>query len=280
MRDYIALARPQQWYKNIVIFIAIFFAGKLFHPAPLIFSIMGFLSLCFISSANYALNDVMDRKEDRKHPEKKHRPVASGRISILNALVFSALLVAVSLGLGFLLGLYFVFSVIALFIFTLIYSAGLKKEPIVDIIIIGINFVIRAIAGAFAVNVKISPWLVACTFFLALLLASTKRKGEIELLGKKSDKKSPLKYYKGFVDNIINASATILIISYTLYSFIEHTQIFMATLPVFVYGVFSFMLISCRKTSVARNPHLVFMEKNIVWSGLIFLILLMVIMYV
>lgn len=280
MNNYIALARPYQWYKNLVVFIAVFFSGLLFSPEPLILSILGFISLCLVSSANYIINDILDVADDRKHPEKKNRPIASGAISVTNALLYSALLLVISLGIGLLISAYFLIALVGLFALTLVYSLGLKKEPVLDIIIIGINFVIRAISGAIIIKVAISPWLIVCTFFLPILLASAKREGEIRLIGKYAKNKNPLRDYIEIAQPIKYMSATVLIVAYSLYSFIKHPPLFMTTLPVFVYGVLYFLLITKDKSKIARNPHLVFFDSRMLLSGIVMLLLLAGVLYV
>src|SRR3989344_1541619 len=144
--DIVKACRPKQWYKNLVIFIAIFFKGTIFEPSAFITVVAGFFSLCLISSTNYIINDIIDRKKDLINPEKKSRPIAAGKISPLFAVLLAIILFFGSLIIATKLGTYFLMSIITLFVITSIYIIYLKNKIFLDIIIIGILFVIRAIS--------------------------------------------------------------------------------------------------------------------------------------
>lgn len=215
--DYIKLIRPWQWYKNLVIFLAIFFVGEFFHLLLLESVILGFAALSLVSSANYVLNDIIDRKKDRAHPEKKNRPLANGKITLIEAWAIMALMLAAGMLIAYYLGILFFISASGLFIITLAYSLFLKNEPIADILIIAINFVIRAVSGAFIIKVFISPWLILCPFFLALFLVAGKRDADIRFIKDTtsiSKYRKVLKHYnKEIIDGILVISATSLITS-------------------------------------------------------------------
>ncbi|MFW6449857.1 MAG: UbiA prenyltransferase family protein [Nanoarchaeota archaeon] len=276
MKDLIYLARPHQWYKNLVVFIAIFFSGQFFNLDAVILTALGFFSLCLVSSANYVINDILDRNEDKKHPEKKSRPLASGKVRVLHAITMAAVLLSFSVIIAYYLGSQFLVSVLALFFLTLFYSAELKNEAVLDVIIIGANFVLRAIAGAFIIKVAISPWLIVCTFFLALLLACSKRRGELNL----KEKNPRIKDYTHIVEPLIYSNAAILIMAYVLYSFTQHPPLFMLTLPVFVYGVFTFLLITKKYPKIARKPHLLILNQRMFTAGTIMLVIMLGVLYV
>ncbi|MGM5482223.1 MAG: UbiA family prenyltransferase [Nanobdellota archaeon] len=280
MKDYLRLMRPSQWYKNLVIFIAIFFTGQIFQSQSLLLTALGFISLCMVSSSNYIINDVVDRFEDKLHPKKKKRPIASGKVGISKALILSFILLITATIIAIFLNKMFALCIITLFLLTQIYSLGLKKEPVIDILIIGINFVIRAMSGAFIINAKISPWLIVCTFFLALLLASNKRSGEISLLKDKAKRKKQLQNYIGISEQLVTINTAILVIAYSLYSFTKHPPSFMLTLPFFLYGVIYFLVKSKKNPEVAINPELSFLDIRMLITAILMSITLLVVLYV
>ena len=150
--DFILLARPQQWYKNLLLFIALVFVGWLFNPIAFFTTLLGFFAFCLISSANYVTNDILDFKTDRLHPEKKSRPLASGKVTVLQAAFFATGLLGGGLVLAFVLDTFFGLAASFLFFWTFVYSLWLKKEVIADVLAISFNFVVRAVAGALARN--------------------------------------------------------------------------------------------------------------------------------
>ena len=156
----IRLIRVRQWYKNLLIFLPILFVGMLFDKEMFFLTVLGFFSLSFLSSGNYVLNDLLDVKRDRAHPEKKHRPIASGAIGTPLALFLVVVLYAASFAIGYQFSTGFVVILGILFGSTLAYSLGLKNEPFLDLLLISLNFILRAISGAFVLNVSISPWLI------------------------------------------------------------------------------------------------------------------------
>jgi len=270
--------RAHQWYKNTVIFIAIFFTGNLLNLDAFSNVTIGFITLCIISSSNYVINDIFDVKEDRIHPEKKKRALASGKINKTTAIIFALILFAVGIFLADTLGNMFLISVVLLFILTLLYSMGLKNEPFLDIILIGVFFVIRAVSGALILNVSISPWLIICAFFLAIYIAIGKRYADIMFLGKDAIKhKKVLKYYTIDILNIMLAtSLSTIIICYTLYTFIKVDQKLIITIPIIAYGLFRYLLLIKTESIVSRHPEkalldLKLMGAIVLWGTIIFM---------
>src|SRR3989344_5214732 len=150
IKTYLNLIRVHQWYKNVVVFFALFFSGNVFNPHLLLLSILGFFSLSCISSVGYLVNDFMDVKQDRLHPEKRNRPLASGKISNTQALLLGFILLVGGLSLGYFINVAFLYSVLALFLLMQIYTFFLKHIVFADVLTIATLFVIRAISGAFA----------------------------------------------------------------------------------------------------------------------------------
>src|SRR3989338_1399472 len=201
MKNYIRLLRIQQWYKNLLIYLPLIFGGQLFNIDSLLNITLGFVSLCFISSANYIINDIVDLKNDKLHPEKSKRPLASGKIAIKEAIFFALLSLVFSLAIALNLPFYFLLSVITIFMLTQIYSLYLKNIIFVDIILIGINFVIRTISGFFIIDVPFSPWLIICPFFLSLFLSIGKRESESRFIKRDYNQSGVLRHYTSELTN-------------------------------------------------------------------------------
>lgn len=282
VRNYLSLMRVYQWYKNLVIFIPIFFLGLLFDVNSLFLTVLGFLSLALVSSSNYVINDILDIRKDRIHPEKRNRPLASKKVSILEAYILSVILLVTSSYIAYLLSPYFLIAVASLFVLTSLYSLYLKNEPFLDILLIGIFFVIRAVSGTFIFNATISPWLVICTFFLSLFLTTSKRKADLESLGEKAVLHKPvLKFYNSkLTDSLLVIITTSLILAYTLYTFSERiSNLSIITLPVALYLVFHYLRLTYGGSKVARNPHLVFKDVRFILGISLWVLLLGIVVY-
>ncbi|MEW6253629.1 MAG: decaprenyl-phosphate phosphoribosyltransferase [Planctomycetota bacterium] len=180
---YLQLLRPAQWSKNVFLFAGLLFGQRLDEPAAVLAVVLAFGCFCLISSAIYVFNDIHDRREDQVHPEKARRPVASGRVGVPAAGLLGAGLLLVGLGAGAWLDRGFLLVQLAYVVLQSLYTLGLKHVAILDVILIGAGFVLRAIAGAVVIHVAISPWLVLCTFTLCLFLGFSKRRCELNVLG-------------------------------------------------------------------------------------------------
>ncbi|MEM2121784.1 MAG: UbiA prenyltransferase family protein [Candidatus Woesearchaeota archaeon] len=273
--------RIQQYYKNLVIFIPLIFAQQLFIIEKLEKIIFGFLILCALSSANYLINDVVDFKKDRHHPEKRKRPIASGLISRTEAILVAFLIIALSFYFSYKLSIMFFYSILLLFVFSTTYTLWLKNEIFADIITISMNFVIRTISGAYVINVEISPWLIICTFFLAMFLVVGKREANLKILKRDAHNYNPtLKEYNHNITKLISIiSVTSLIISYSLYTFLSINKNLIITLPISIYLVLYYFYLIEKGSPIARNPELVFKNKKILISLLIWLILVFLCLY-
>src|SRR3989344_5185715 len=180
----IQLLRPQQWYKNMVVFIGIIFSANLFNAAMLWKVVAAFFLISLVSGVNYIINDIKDMEKDRLHPTKKSRPLPSGKVSKFAAAIFAAGMLLAASYFSFIVSQQFFYFIVFFFIFGLAYTFFLKNIFLADIIAISVNFVFRAIMGAVVIDVSSSTWLIAMAFLFALVLAATKRKGELFLLGK------------------------------------------------------------------------------------------------
>ena len=218
----ISLLRVQQWYKNIIIFLGLAFGLHLLSIESIFVSILGFAALCLITSAGYIRNDIVDLQQDKIHPEKCKRPLPSGQITLKNAHVMFLVTIGLGLLLSFYLDLLFGVFMTVLIINTEIYSRITKNIVFLDVFVIGINFVIRAVSGIVLINASISPWIILGVFFVALFLGFMKRKSEIITL--KSSAANHRKVLNNYTKTSLNISVfisamTILAI-FTIYSVI------------------------------------------------------------
>jgi 4-hydroxybenzoate polyprenyltransferase len=275
LKDILISMRPKQWYKNLVLFIGIIFSLNLFHIELWIDAISGFAIFCLLSGSIYIINDYMDIDKDRKHPKKRNRPLPSGRLNKYHALGFAIIFIAISMVGAYLINLKFLTASISFFALILIYSLFLKEIIIVDIMVISTGFVLRAIAGCLAIGVLVSPWLIICTFLMALFLAIGKRRHELELL--KDDAGSHRKILEGYslpmLDQMTSITTTSLIMSYTLYTFFANNMYLMVTVPFAFYGIFRYMFLLDSK-GMGGEPEMLFLDKGMVlamilWVGIV-----------
>lgn len=250
---YLLLLRPHQWSKNVFLFAAIVFARKLGDMPSVVAALTGFACFCLLSSSIYVMNDLHDYKEDRLHPKKKSRPIASGAVAPSSAAVISiVLMIAGMLGSYLFLNRAFVAAAAAYLLLQFFYTFLLKHQVLLDVVLIGLGFVIRAIAGAFAVQVEISPWLIICTFTLCLFMGFSKRRCELSAFegnGEASahQHRKTLAYYtKDHLNHMTTLSAGIAVVSFMLYASDARTvgqfgtNYLIYTLPLVVYAIFRF----------------------------------------
>ena len=249
MGSYLRLARPKQWTKNGFVLAGVLFAGKALSIPHIADALLAFAAFCLVSGAVYAFNDVLDVEEDRKHPLKRYRPVASGDVPVPAAVVYAALLLAGGLALGFYVNPGVGAAGLAYLALQAVYTPFLKHIAILDVMSISAGFVIRALAGVAAVNSPISPWLIVCTGLLTLFLGFSKRRHELATLGEGAvvHRKNLRDYSVPLLDEMMNIMISATIIAYTLYTFTVYerdSEIFMmASIPFVVYGVFRYMLL-------------------------------------
>lgn len=255
MHPILTLARPHQWYKNLVVYLPLLFVGALLDFNKIILASIGFLALCLLSSANYVINDIRDREKDRAHPEKKHRPLASGTVSLPAALTLVFALLLSSVLIGYTLGYPFLGILLALFLSTTLYSFFIKHILFADVLLIATNFVLRAVAGAISINVVSSPWLVLCTFFLSLFLSIGKRHSDALFLKEDAKKhKALLQYYTPEItQSLLIITTTALLMAYSLYSFANNHNLLL-TIPFSLYVLFRYFYFIITGSIIARHP--------------------------
>lgn len=271
--------RPKQWYKNLVIFVGIVFSLNLMDMEMWFNIIPAFIIFCMISGSEYIINDVLDVEKDKRHPKKCKRPIACGELKASYAMLFAIVLIITAGWSAYLINMPFLVISIAYFLLILSYSIFLKHLIIVDILVISVGFVIRAVAGCLAINVFISPWLIICAFLLALFLALGKRRHELVLLGDgaKTHRKNLEHYSTEILDQMIGITSGALIISYSLYTFLADNIYMMLTVPFAIYGLFRYLFMAYT-TDIGGAPEDMFKDRGIIicmvlWSVLIILIL-------
>ncbi|MFH1065387.1 MAG: UbiA family prenyltransferase [Nanoarchaeota archaeon] len=282
MNKWLELIRVRQWYKNLVIFLPLIFAARFMHINEILLIALGFIALCLVSSSSYIINDIIDRKADKTNPEKRTRPVASGVISIKQAYCAAAFLLAFGLLPAFFLSALFTLFAFAIFLITLIYSLKLKHIAILDIMAIAVNFVLRAVSGAFIISVIVSPWLIICTFFISLFLSAGKRFSESEFLAKKAVKhRSVLSdYTPELTKALLNISAVSLIMAYSLYSFMSIYPMLILTLPIAIYIILHYLMLVYKGSIIARKTELFYTDKKIIIGLIAFLAAIFIIIYI
>jgi 4-hydroxybenzoate polyprenyltransferase len=259
--------RPYQWYKNCVVFAGLIFGGVLFHLPSFLISCAACGIFCLLSGAGYLLNDVADYHQDILHPEKRKRPVASGLLSRDSSLIASGILFTGGLLAATFITQEFTVCATAYVVLTIVYSLQLKHYIFVDVLTISTLFVIRAAAGAYAIAVFLSPWLILCAFMLALFLAFCKRTQE----------KSPL-YPSSLLHTLLNSTTALLLMSYCLYTFLRAHQHMMFTIPIVFYGIFTFLAISC--DGEQRSVESMMYSARLVMTFLVWIIMSVLIIYV
>ena len=280
MRDLIRLARPEQWTKNLTCLAGLFFGGHLFAWPLALKAGLVFAGFCCVSSAVYVVNDVVDRHVDRLHPKKKDRPVAAEKIGVRGALVVAAALFVAGFSLFGKLGEEYPATATAAGIYVvlnLLYTLRLKALPLIDVNIIALGFVMRVAAGAFAIPVTPTRWILLCTFFLALFVAMGKRRAELTEVGDDTPGRIALAGYDGKVlDAGLRICAALVVAVYTLYCIFspEHESrlVLVTVIPVAV-GVMRYLAMAQDGLKVVAPERVVFTDavlglSVLVWAGM------------
>ena len=241
--------RPRQWIKNGFIFFALIFDRQLFMTEPFLRTVMGFSLFCLVSSAVYLFNDIADVEADRNHPEKKNRPIASGKLPVRVAWISALLLVLFAIPFGYWLSPFFALILVAYLVINLLYSRWLKHVPILDVLIVSSGFVLRVAAGVALIYPveRFSPWLYMITILFSLYIGLGKRRAEMNLLahGASAHRKVFEGYTIPLLDQYITIVSGMTIIAYSLYTFsapnLPENHSMMLTIPFVVYGIFRYL---------------------------------------
>ena len=280
---WLRLLRPEQWTKNALVAVAFFFAycdpsqglrGNGWRPFLAAFAAMALFTM--LSSGVYAFNDLRDRVRDRLHPVKRLRPVASGEISPRAALAVAICLALGSVAIAAFISIPLAVVLLAYAMLQLLYTLKLKRLPLVDVFVIAFGFVLRAVAGVAVVNARISPWLLLCTFLLALFLALCKRRQEKATRRTEEQRPSIRSYDIPLLDSLISVAAAATIISYSLYTLSAETAgrfgtpLLWLTVPVVVFGVFRYMHLVHTSGEGERPERVLLTDKGIIATVVIY----------
>jgi 4-hydroxybenzoate polyprenyltransferase len=272
--------RPQQWIKNLFVFAPLIFSQNVLNRALVLRSALAFLAFCLISSAVYLLNDLRDIEEDRQHPLKAQRPLASGRLRKSAAVAALATIAPAGFLVALLVNRSFVFIALAYFALQIAYTLWLKHVVILDIFVVASGFLLRVVAGGFAIRVYLSSWLLICTTLLALFLAMGKRRHEIVLMeGHASSHRPILKEYNIYLlDQMISVVTASTLLAYCLYTISEETvakfgtRNLIYTVPFVLYGIFRYLYLIHQKAEGGTPESLIIRDKPLLvaialWIG-------------
>jgi 4-hydroxybenzoate polyprenyltransferase len=247
--------RPGQWTKNLLVFAGVLFGRRLFEPPAVAAAVAAFIIFCALSGVVYLVNDISDRTSDRLHPLKATRPIASGALPVRTAAAFAALIAAGALAASVAISWRFAGVAVGYLALQSLYSGPLKHLIIIDVLTIAVGFVLRAVAGAVAVNVEISHWLLVCTILLALFIALAKRRHEMVLLAQSATNHRRIlgEYSPYLLDQMIVIVAASTLIAYIFYTVSPETQEKFGTpwlgltIPFPLYGIFRYLYLVHRR---------------------------------
>jgi 4-hydroxybenzoate polyprenyltransferase len=284
-RGLILAARPRQWIKNVLLFFGLIFALKLTNLALLERAVVGFVVFCLASSAVYLINDVADAERDRLHPKKRSRPIAAGVVSPLQAMACAVVLLVLAFGLSLPLGPLFLALTIAYVALQVAYSYQLKHVVIIDVFVLAAGFVLRAVAGAVAVNVPISPWLYLCTVLASLFLGLAKRRHEILLLSEDavSHRRILEEYSVPLLDQLIMIVTSATVMAYSLYTFsaenlpADHSM--MLTIPFVLYGIFRYLYLVHQKDGGGSPDEQLLTDRPLLVAAALWLLTAVAVLY-
>lgn len=280
IKPFIKTIRPKQWYKNLLIFVGIVFSMNILNLQMWINAILAFIFFCMLSGSEYIINDILDIEKDRKHPTKCKRPIASGELKKPHALLFASILIISAVWGSHLINTQFLIISLTYLLLILAYSLFLKQLIIVDLLVISVGFVIRAIAGCLAIDVLISPWLIICTLLLALFLALGKRRHELLLLGEEAiyHRKTLQEYSTEMLDQMISIITGALLISYSMYTFLVDNHYMMSTIPFVIYGLFRYLFL-VHARNFGGEAGLLFKDKGMLINMVLWVVSIILILY-
>ncbi|MEK8131067.1 decaprenyl-phosphate phosphoribosyltransferase [Paenibacillus filicis] len=274
--------RWKQWTKNLLVFAALVFSIDKSNSVMVVQSVFGFVCYCLISSCVYVLNDYLDRHADRQHPIKKFRPIASGQLNPIGAIVTAGGIFLITIMVSLYLNLLFGVLLLVYFIINVCYSLKVKHIVILDIMCIAAGFVLRAIGGAIIINVYLTPWFLVCTMLLALFLAVNKRRHELILLDNNSTihRKVLQNYTVPMIDQMNNVVTSATIVSYALFTFTSgRTLHLMWTIPFVMYGMFRYLYLVHIKNEGGAPDKLLFTDKPLLVTVIMYACLTISVLY-
>ncbi len=279
--------RPNQWVKNLVVFAGAVFSGSVSERTKLVEAVIAAVTFCLVSSATYLFNDLRDIEADRRHPTKRHRPIASGSVSPVLAAATSIVLLLVGFGLATYIGTLFVQVIVVYIATNIAYSLGLKRVVILDVMLVSLGFVLRAVAGAVAVDVAASSWIVVCSLELAMLIVLGKRRADF-IASEKSGSRDALPdewYSVGLLDQLMTASAGASIVTYAMYTLAPETiarvgsRRLVLTLPMVVYGCLRYLFLAQSDRTTDDPSLLLISDRGMQICGVLWLAVVMFALY-
>lgn len=222
-KDILKIIRPQQWVKNVFVLVPLFFGGSLLDATDITASVITFLAFSFVASSIYCLNDIVDADDDRRHPKKCSRPIASGKVSVPQGYAIMAMMAVLSfccvatlsqnsLNVGIVIAAYLLLNIA--------YCLWLKRHAIVDVCVIAFGFVMRLLAGGLATDIPLSNWIVLMTFLLTLFLSFAKRRDDVVMMNETghAPRKNTIRYNLQFINQAITITATMTLVCYIMYT--------------------------------------------------------------
>lgn len=266
LKNIIKLLRPKQWIKNFFVFGAILFSNNILNLDLLTVNIVTFIAFCLASSTIYVLNDIVDVENDKNHPKKCKRPIASGKISISKAKQIGIMLCIIALILSFCVNYKVGAIVIVYFINNLLYSFKVKQIVLLDVLSISIGFILRVLAGGLAIGVTTSSWIILCTLFLSLFLGFGKRRNEILVLGEESisHRKNLSQYTEKLLDQLINVVLACTIVFYSIYCVVaSNSGEFVWTTILVVFGILRYYYLMYSKCEGGNPAELILCDRQL-----------------
>jgi 4-hydroxybenzoate polyprenyltransferase len=279
--------RPGQWIKNVAVFAPLVFAKAVLVPTLGLRALLAFVAFCWLSSGTYVFNDWIDRDEDRKHPQKKLRPIAAGELQSSTVLLLIVLCWSAGLSLGVYLGWQFVALGAAYLVLQIAYTTVLKHQVVLDVLAIAAGFVLRVLAGGVAINVPISGWLFLCALLLAVFLGLAKRRQELVSLGPEAPehRASLGDYSLPLLDQLLSTVAGMAVLAYGLYTVSPETVAKVGsdrlkwTLPFVLYGIFRYLFLVHRRDVTGSPERVLFTDVPTLVNLLLYAVTVLVLLY-
>ncbi len=270
LKSLLRLARPSHWIKNLIVLVPVVLAVRMDDAGAWAAAALAAAAFCFAASAVYIINDIYDREKDRLHPCKKDRPLVTGRVNIPVAATAAGVLTIAAAAVAISVNPMVLVVVLAYLVLQLAYTYFLKRKVLVDVICIALGFVLRAVAGAVAIGVAISPWLFVCMFTICLFMGFCKRCNEIVTMGgtpgAAQHRRTLLDYSPELLTHLITVSGGIAVVALLLHATSDRTAMKLGTnyliytLPIFMYGIFRFAMLSMK--GIYRDPTDLFLRDR------------------
>jgi 4-hydroxybenzoate polyprenyltransferase len=288
MLKFIQTIRPRQWIKNFFCFAPILFAGQLLNRELFGKNLIAFLAFCAVSSSVYIINDIVDREADKVHKKKRFRPIASGEVSIRQAVILLIIVLLITIFITSFTNFYFIITISLYLLINILYSLMVKHLVILDVFFISFGFMLRIIGGAAAISVSLSSWMILTTIFFSLFLAISKRRAELSQIEQENldIQRKVLNYYGiEFTDQMNTIAATGTIICYALYTVSEkavstfHTENLIYTTPFVIYGIFRYLYLIHKKNLGESPTQIATKDIPIILDTLVWMIVSILIIY-